>query len=419
MIADDLRTRSVLTGIRILDLSMVLAGPFCTQILGDLGAEIIKIEPPDGDPTRRFGPYFYNGESAYFLSANRNKKSVVLDLKTTEGRQAFLDLASASDVVFDSYRPGVMGRLGIDHETLHALAPRLVTCSLTGFGSSGRLATRPAFDIVVQAMGGGMALTGAPDGEPMLMGLPVGDCLAGMFAAHGILAALIGRDHGQEGKHVDVSMLNSQVALLSCYAGYFFASGTVPAPLGARHPQNVPARTFKARDGYLAVYAALDPFFGALCAGIGRPELASDPRFSDAPSRRRNAADLEAELERAFLLRTVEEWEQELASRGVPVGPVYKMDQILDHPHVNEQNMVIRLDHPTAGPVRATGNPVKIDGVRDPLGPPPLLGEHTRTILGSVAGYPSSKVDRLVAEHAAFAAPVTTTRRRDDSIPAA
>jgi crotonobetainyl-CoA:carnitine CoA-transferase CaiB-like acyl-CoA transferase len=280
----------------------------------------------------------------------------------------------------------------------------LVSCSVTGFGSDGPLANRPAFDIVVQAMGGGMALTGTPDGEPMLMGLPVGDCLAGLFAAHGVLGALLERTHTNRGRRVEVSMLNSQIALLSCYAGYYFASGVVPAPLGSRHPQNVPARAFRTRDGYIVVYAALDDFFQRLCDAIERPHLATDARFRNAQVRREHREELERELSNVFQTRGVSEWEVELSLRGVPVGPVYNMAEILKHPHVLGQDMVLEMTHPVAGQFRATGNPVKVAGATDPRQPPPLLGEHTRAVLARVAGYDTRRIDELVAAGAARAA---------------
>lgn len=396
-----------LAGIRILDLSMVLAGPFCTQILGDLGAEVIKVEPLGGDPARSFGPYFDRGHSVYFLAINRNKKSIALNLKDHAARLAFEGLVSKCDVVFDSFRPGVMERLGLDNSRLSKINQRLVTCSISGFGQYGPLSERPAFDIIVQAMGGAMSLTGEPGRTPVIMGLPVGDCLAGMFAAHGVMAALLRRDRTGEGGSVDISMLDSQVALLSVYAAYFFASGAAPPPLGTRHPQNVPAQVFAAKDGYIAVYATLDSMFLRLAASLGRSTLADDERFASAEQRRRHRAELERILSDIFREDTVLQWERTLSANDVPVAPVQDLAQALSQPQIVEREMVTDIPHPAGGSYQALGNPVRITGKQRPPIAPPKLGEHTHQLLRDLAGLDPGAIAAL-AEAGSILVPIAT-----------
>jgi CoA:oxalate CoA-transferase len=359
-----------LSGILVLDLTRVLAGPYCTLLLLDLGARVIKVEPPSGDDARQIGP-FLGGRSAYFLSLNRGKESIALDLKEASDRAIFERLLGRADVLVENFRPGVMERLGYGFEALHARLPRLVYAATSGFGRTGPEAGRPAYDIVVQAMGGLMSLTGHPGGPPTRVGTSIGDIAAGLFTALGIQAALLARREDGQGRLVDVAMLDAQVAILENAIARYAATGEVPGPLGSRHPSIAPFEAFASRDGFLVIAAGNDLLFERLCRALARPELARDPRFASNESRTRNADALKRELEAALAARTSAEWSARLEAAGIPCGPVQDVAQVLSHPQLRARNMVVTTRHPSAGEIPLAGNPVKLSGFEDPPTRPP------------------------------------------------
>ncbi len=375
-----------LAGTFVLDLTRVLAGPYCTMVLADLGARVVKVEAPDrGDDARQIGP-FVGGVSAYFLSLNRGKESIALDLRDGDDRAVFDRLLARADVLVENFRPGVMERLGLGFADLHARLPRLVVASTSGFGQTGPYAQRPAYDVVVQGMGGIMSLTGQPGGPPTRVGSSTGDITAGLFTAVGILAALCDRARTGLGRHVDVAMLDCQVATLENAIARYVATGAVPGPLGSRHPSITPFQAFATRDGHVIVAAGNDALFAKLADALGRPELAADPRFRSNDDRTRHVADLVSELELAFAARTTAEWLAALEARAIPCGPLNDVAQVLADPQVRARNMVVTVDDPDAGRLSLAGNPVKLSGVADPAtrGPAPRLGEHRAALLAEL-----------------------------------
>jgi CoA:oxalate CoA-transferase len=362
-----------LDGTLVVDLTRVLAGPYCTMVLADLGARVVKVEAPgSGDDARAIGP-FVDGESAYFASLNRGKESLALDLKSEEGRAAFEELLARADVLVENFRPGVMQRLGYGWDTLHGRFPRLVMASISGFGQTGPYADRPAYDVVVQGMGGIMSLTGQPGGPPTRVGTSAGDISAGLFAAIGIQAALLERERGGEARHVDVAMLDAQVATLENAIARYEATGQVPGPLGSRHPSITPFQALATRDGHVIVAAGNDGLFAKLCSALDAPGLRDDPRFVSNELRTRNVDVLAAELERALAARSTAEWLEVLGAAGIPSGPINDVAAVLADPQVRARNMI-----ETAGTLSLAGNPIKLSGVRDPetREPAPALGQH-------------------------------------------
>ncbi len=379
-------TAGPLAGIFVLDLTRVLAGPYCTMLLADLGARVVKVEAPGrGDDARQIGP-FVGGVSAYFLSLNRGKQSIALDLREGEDRAIFEKLLARADVLVENFRPGVMERLGFGFAQLHARLPRLVVASTSGFGQTGPYARRPAYDVVVQAMGGIMSLTGHPGGPPTRVGTSTGDITAGLFTALGIVAALCERARTGVGRHVDVAMLDCQVATLENAIARYVATGEVPGPLGSRHPSITPFQAFATRDGHLVVAAGNDALFAKLVALLGRPELTEDPRFRTNEERTRNVAELTAELASVFSTRATHAWLAVLEEGGIPCGPLNDVAQVLADPQVRARNMVVTAEDPDAGRVELAGNPVKLSGVADPetRGPAPRLDEHRETLLAEL-----------------------------------
>ena len=393
-----------LEGVRVLDLSQVLGGPLATRMLGDLGAEIIKIEQPGaGDASRRLGPYFLNGESAYFLAFNRNKKSITLNLQKPEGRALLHRMVPMADVVLDNFRPSVLPKLGIDYETLSKLNPRIISCSLSGFGQEGPYRDRPAFDGVVQAMGGAMSVTGGPGGSPLYMGFPIGDAGGGFVAAMGALAALYTREHTGEGQRVDVSMLDVQVALQGHLGQFYLVSGEVPQPIGAGHPANVPVGAFKTKDGtYVQVHCTTQPFYektaklmAAQVEGLGG--LPEDRRFATPADRMQHREALEAILRDAFTTKTTEEWSRLFVEWDIPAAPINNIAQALADPQVQSRDMVVDINHPTAGQFKTIGNPIKM-GQEERFEPPPTLGQHTREVLHDLLGCTDAELDAFAAD---------------------
>ncbi len=384
-----------LEGTRVLDVSRVLTGPYCTLMLADLGAEVIKIEMPEkGDDTRAWGPPFLGGESAYFLSVNRNKKSVTVNLKAPEGREVVLKLAAQSDVFLENFAPGVAQRLGLGYEDVRAVNPRMVYCSISGFGQDGPYRDVPAYDIILQGMGGLQGITGEPGQAPVRIGVAVADIAGGMFAAYAIVAALFRREKTGAGERIDVSLLETQLAWLTYMSGYYFATGEDPERAGSRHPTIVPYQAFSTTDGFLNVAAGNDEIFRRLCEAIGRPELATDPRFATNPKRVENRLELEPLLERILAARTTSEWMGILTRHTVPAGPVYRLSEIVRDPQVAARKMVLSLRHPTAGTIRQFAPPFRATENRGPHVPPPLLGQHTEEVLRNL-GYSAERVSEL------------------------
>lgn len=356
-----------LSGIRVIDLTRVLAGPYCTMVLADLGAEVIKVERPKvGDDARHIGP-FMSGKSAYFMSLNRGKQSIALDLKDDADRETFLALVATADVLVENYRPGTMDKLGLGWDVLHEKFPRLIFAAVSGFGQTGPYAQKPAYDMVVQAMGGIMSLTGHPGSPPTRVGSSIGDITAGLFTAIGINAALFERETTGVGKLVDVAMLDAQVAILENALARYTATGEVPGPLGARHPSITPFEAFATSDGYIVIAAGNNPLFEKLCATIGAPQLAGDARFADNEVRCTHAAELKAEIESALAAHGSAHWLKVLEDAGIPTGPINNVEDILNDPQVAARNMIVTADDPVAGTIRMGGSPIKLSGVSDPV----------------------------------------------------
>jgi crotonobetainyl-CoA:carnitine CoA-transferase CaiB-like acyl-CoA transferase len=376
-----------LQGIRVLDLTHALAGPFCTMLLGDLGADVIKVEPPgEGDHARRWGPPFVNGESTYFLSVNRNKRSVALDLKKEAALQAAIDLALASDVLVENFRPGTAARLGLGWDVLHERKPALVYASISGFGQ-GR-PTLAGYDQIAQGTSGLMSITGEPQGQPTKVGVPVGDLVAGMFTAHAIMAALLERARTGVGRYVDVALNDALLALLTYQAGRYFATGEPPGPEGNHHPTVAPYGTFATRDGHLNLAVGSDEQYRRFCEALQAPELATDPRFGSNAQRQEAREDLAIEIERRLTRRTTGEWLARMEAAGIPAGPILDLAQAFSDQVAAERDMRVEVEHPVAGRIGQVGAPWKLDGFSSPIRlAPPLLGEHTAAVLTEVAGY--------------------------------
>jgi CoA:oxalate CoA-transferase len=360
-----------LSGITVLDLTRVLAGPYCTMIMADLGARVIKVEVPDtGDDARHFGP-FVNGKSAYFMSLNRGKESVALDLKTADDRAIFDRLLARADVLVENFRPGTMEKLGYGWDVVHARHPALIYAAASGFGHTGPYSERPAYDMVVQAMGGIMSLTGHPGGPPTRVGTSIGDITAGLFATIGITAALVDRSRTKRGMKVDVAMLDCQVATLENAIARYTATGEVPGPLGSRHPSITPFDAFATADGYIIIAAGNNVLFAKLCDALGRDDLPANPLFAENDLRSTHHVALKHELESALKTRTTDEWLGVLEAAGVPCGPINTVDKVLADPQVLARNMLVSLEDPVAGSVRMAGNPIKLSAFTDPSVRPP------------------------------------------------
>lgn len=389
-------------GIRVLDLSRMLAGPYGSMLLADMGAEVIKIEEPGGgDAMREMGPPFLaDGESAYFLAINRNKKSVALDLTKPEGREVFLDLVAQADVVWENFRPGVMERLRCDYATLAAINPRLVMCSISAYGQDGPYRDWPAFDLALQAMGGAMSITGEAGGSPVRMGLPMGDLSGGMFGAFAVAGALLRRSRTGQGAHVDLSLLDCQVSLLGYIAQYFWTDGRVPAPMGSAHTSVVPYQALATRDGHLIV-AVFERFWAPFCRAVGHPEWTADPRFASNADRVAHREALMALVEPVVTERGTAEWLERLRAEGVPVAPIQSVDRVLDDPQVRHRRMVVEMAHERHGTLPTLGTPIKVDGAMGlEVAPPPGLGEHTASVLTELLKYGGERIAALRARGA-------------------
>ena len=367
-----------LEGLRVLDLSRVLAGPYATMVLADLGADVIKVEHPErGDDTRHWGPPFAGGESAYFLSVNRNKRSIAQDLKAPEGLNKVKSLAAEADVLIQNMRRGTLEKRGLGYEALREANPGIVYCSVTGFGP-GEDRDRPGYDFLVQARAGIMGITGFPDGEPTKVGVAIADIVCGLYATTAILAALRRREMSGEGSRIEVPLFETTLGWLANRAQEYLVSGEDKGRMGNAHPTIVPYQTFDASDRPVAVAVGNDAQFGRLCAAIGRPELTDDERYATNPSRVANREELVQALQREFSKRTADEWVEEIREAGVPIGPVNALADVFSDEHVLSSGILQTIEHPAAGVLKMLASPVVVDGERPPIRrPPPTLGQHT------------------------------------------
>ncbi|HXH02035.1 MAG TPA: CoA transferase [Candidatus Competibacteraceae bacterium] len=385
-----------LSGIRVLDLSRFLAGPYCTALLADLGAEVLKIEPPQlGDDTRHIGP-FKNGESVYFALINRGKKSLTLNLKHPEALTAFYELVREADVVVENFRPGVARRLGVDYASLKAVNPRLIYASISGFGQDGPYAQRPAYDIIAQAMSGLMSVTGHPNSGPTRVGESLGDLCAGLFAAWAICAALYGRERTGCGEHLDVAMFDALFALQVTGLSQLLAEDRVPGLVGNRHPLSTPFDTYRASDGLVVIAVANEPLFARLAALLGRPELPADPRFASDSARTAHEPELRAVIEAWTGVRSVAEVCAACEAAGIPASPVWDLRQAAESVQARARGLVTPVDHPAIGPLGLVGQPVKF--TEEPAAAPacaPNLGDSTTAILAERLGYTPARIQAL------------------------
>ena len=384
---------SPLDGIRVVDLSRVVSGPFCTMTLADMGADVVKIEEPGrGDESRAFGPPFLGGESPYFLSINRNKRSCTVNLKCDDGRAVVQRLVARADVLVQNFRPGAVERLGLDYAALAPRHPRLIYCSISGFGDTGPDAARPGYDLIVQGESGLMDLTGEPDGPPTRIGTSIADLTTGLMAAQGILLALHARQTTGRGQHVRVAMLDAVASLLTYNTGNYFATGEAPTRRGNDHPSVAPYQTLRAADGWINLGIANDALWRRYCDAIVRPNLRDDPRFATAPERVRHRADLIPIVEALTLKRTVDEWMEDLGAAGVPCGRIRNVAEVCTNPQLTERGKVVERPHPTAGAVKMIGQPIELDDTPARIrSAPPLLGEHTDDVLRE-AGYEDGEI---------------------------
>jgi crotonobetainyl-CoA:carnitine CoA-transferase CaiB-like acyl-CoA transferase len=385
-----------LAGVRVIDLTRVLAGPFATQNLGDLGAEVLKIEPPGtGDETRRFPP-FVDGESHYFLGINRNKKSLVIDLQHDEGKEIVRRIVAISDILVENYRPGVMGRLGLGYEALSAINPGLIYCAISGFGLTGPLRDKPSFDIVTQAMTGALSVNGERGQRGIKMGIPLGDMVGGVFGPIAILAALHERHATGKGRLIDISLYDGLIGMLGYFAQLAFITGNDPPPMGSSHPNIVPYGSFPTSDGAIIIAVLSESFWGKLCECLERPELTNDPRYSSPVLRRERRDEVDEAIAVVTRTRTTAEWQARLAEYDVPNAPVLGVTAALSHPHALAREMVVEAEHATIGPIKVVGRPVKFPGRKQrPVTAPPTFGQHTAEMLRDLLGYGEAEIAAL------------------------
>jgi crotonobetainyl-CoA:carnitine CoA-transferase CaiB-like acyl-CoA transferase len=385
-----------LQGIRVDDLTRVLAGPFCTQSLGDLGAEVLKIEPPDrGDETRHFPP-FVGGESHYFLGINRNKKSLVIDLQRPAGAEILRRLVAKADILVENYRPGVMDRLGLGYAALAEINPRLIYCAISGFGLTGPLRDKPSFDIVTQALSGALSINGERGHMPVKLGIPLGDMVGGVFGPMAILAALHERTRTGRGRLIDISLHDGLIGMLGYFTQLAFLTGEDPPPMGSSHPNIVPYGSFPASDGSIIIAVLSESFWGKLCDALERPDLATEPRFATPTGRRDHRDEVDAAIAEITRTRTVAEWEERLAKYDVPHAPVLGVTAALAHPQAVAREMVVEAEHPTIGPMRIAGRPIKFPGSpQRPSTAPPTMGQQTVEVLRDELGYGEAEIDAL------------------------
>ena len=387
-----------LTGVRVLDLTQFLSGPYATQILADLGAEVIKLEPPQGDPIRAVPPHFIGDDSAYYVCINRNKRCIAIDMKLDAGRALVKRLALASDIVMENFRPGVLDRLGLSAEALRKEKPSLIWCSISGFGQDGPYRNKPAYDMIVQALSGGMSLTGETGGTPVRAGIPIGDIAAGLYASVAVLAALNRRHQTGAGETIDISMLDCQAALLSYQAAYYLHSGVVPGRQGRGHESIPTYRSFEAKDGiHIVITANTERMWQGLARGLGHEEWLADPRFTTNKERLANREVLWPLLENAFRARNADEWIPILEREEIPVGVVNTLDRVMKDPQILHRNMVLDLESADGRRARVAGNPIKMkDTAPEETNYPRALGADTAAVLQDVIGLSSEEIGELL-----------------------
>ena len=374
---------AALSDVVVIDLSRVLAGPYCTMMLGDMGATVIKVEQPGkGDDTRHFGPPYVAGESAYYLGLNRNKRSITLDFNNPEHEKRLFELVSTATVLVENFRPGMLERQGLGYETLRAMNPGLIYCSISGYGHDGPYAMRPGYDFVAQAESGIMSVTGEVEGEPQRVGSPVADVSAGLYACMSILAALHVREKTGKGQHIDISLLEAAVSLLSNVSSNYLISGEEAERYGNGHPNIVPYQAFHTQDGYIVVSCGNDRLYQTLCRLLGREDLATDPRFATNPQRVRNREELVPILQEQFVQRETGDWLTALRAAGIPCGPINTVSQVFSDPHLQARGFIWECEHPTAGTIKLSGSPIRLSETPTRLyKAPPLLGEDNDTLL--------------------------------------
>lgn len=383
-----------LSGIKVIDLTRILSGPFATMTLADLGADVIKIETPAGDDTRQWGPPFIEGESAYYLSVNRNKKSIVLNLKEEKGKEVFYKLVKDADVVVENFRPGTLKRLGADYDTLKEINPGIILASISGFGQTGPYAQKPGYDVLAQGMGGLMSVTGEPGRPPVKAGFSIADIGTGMWAIIGILAALRERDRSGKGQWIDVSLLDTIISWQAYFAGNYFATEEDPEPLGGAHPNIVPYQVFEASDGYFILAVGNDQLWQK-CIDAINDDVLRDEKYATNPGRVKHREELVKLLNDKFKEKTVREWVAIFEEVKIPVGPINKLSDILNDPHVKEREMVVEKDHPVIGQLKMLGIPVKLSRTPGEIKTvPPALGEHTDQVLKEL-GYSDADIVAL------------------------
>ncbi|RPI06167.1 MAG: CoA transferase [Zetaproteobacteria bacterium] len=389
----------LLDGVRVLDLSRIIAGPFCSQILGDMGADVIKVEQPGGgDETRTWGPPFADGEAVYFFCVNRNKRSVTLNLKDSRGREILRELVKRSDILLENFKPGTLAKLGLGYETLRRANPRLIYCAISGFGRTGPYAERGGFDVIAQAVGGLMGITGEPDGPPVKVGVAMTDIATALYAHGAILAALYARERTGVGQRIDTSLLETQIAALINIASSYLNGGELPKKWGTAHTSIVPYQAFRTEDGYLILGGATDRLWVKLCEALELPSLARDPAYATNEQRVRHREDIVRLLEERLVTKTRAEWEAILAPTGVPCGAINRMDEVFSDPQVRHLDMVLEAIHPRTGPIRMVRNPVTFSETPvDLRQPPPRLGEHTEEVLRDLLGFSAAHIRELQA----------------------
>jgi crotonobetainyl-CoA:carnitine CoA-transferase CaiB-like acyl-CoA transferase len=397
-----------LSDIRVLELGQVLAAPYAGMILGDLGADVIKVESPDGgDSARRTPPHFHQGESIYFMALNRNKKSIVIDLTKAAGRRVFYDLVKKADVILDNLRPGVLEKLKVNYEVLQKHHPGIISCSINGYGSDTPDRTKPSFDLMIQARGGGMSLTGEPGGPPLRMGISISDHVAGIYAVVGILGALHARQQTGSGQKLEVPLFSTMLSLLSYEAAFHLHSGEVPGPVGSGHRSLMPYNAVRTRDGHIVIDAHLPKFWSALCRALSAQDLASDSRFTHLEARNRNREALLGTLDERFAAKTSREWLEILEASGIPCAPINDLQGALNDPTTHALKMVVDIEHRGIGlSFKTTGNPVRMSAIgATHYAAPPLLGEHTEPVLKELLGYSEGRIQDLLRQKAVFPAP--------------
>jgi len=398
MISSSEPSDKLLDGVRVVDLTRILAGPYCTMLLGDLGADVIKVEVPGrGDDTRQWGPPFTaGGESSYFLAANRNKRSLTLNLKSKRGRVILKKLIQEADVLIENFRMGTLEKWGLDYEQLKEVKPDLIYCTVTGYGYTGPYRDRPGYDFIVQALGGFMSVTGPEDGEPFRAGIAIADLASGMYACNAVLASLYARERTGAGQRIDISLLDCQVALMSYVASNYLVSGDLPRRFGNAHPNIVPYEVFKAQDDYFAFAAGNDIQWVKFCEAVDREAWVADERFATNPARLQNRSELVRLLNELFSTRSVEHWIQLCESIGLPAGPINTMDAVLSDPQVLARELVMEVPHPTEGSVPLLRSPLNIPTAPSEVRyPPPTLGQHTDQILSELLSFDSVEIQAL------------------------